>query len=153
MAVRISPKHGANPTIPVCLYCGKEKDEIVICGRINRKDDQMPLNSVIDAIPCENCQELWKNGIVLIRACDTKHENMVPVTAQNNQKVWLDGSTILLREEAAQRMFDTHMVKGDRAYLEDKVFDVLMKQWDEMQEKSNQGADSETEPAQEGEEA
>ena len=27
-SIPLSPKHGLNPTIPVCAWCGKEKNEI-----------------------------------------------------------------------------------------------------------------------------
>ena len=31
--IKISPKHGLNPLIPKCFFCGKEKNEIAILGR------------------------------------------------------------------------------------------------------------------------
>ena len=26
--IKLSPKHGLNPTMPVCFWCGKEKNEV-----------------------------------------------------------------------------------------------------------------------------
>ncbi len=145
MSIRISPKHGANPTIPVCLYCGKDKGEVLIYGKVDKQDSKMPMHTITDAVPCENCQKLWQNGVALIRACDREHPNMVKVTAQNGQNVWLDGSTMLVKEEFAQRIFNVPMKKGDPVYLEDKVFDQLMKKWDDYQKKNGQTTETEQE--------
>lgn len=30
--IKLSPKYGVNPTIPVCFWCGKEKNEIALMG-------------------------------------------------------------------------------------------------------------------------
>ena len=34
MALKLSPKHGLNPTISVCFWCGEEKDESALLGHI-----------------------------------------------------------------------------------------------------------------------
>ena len=36
--IELSPKHGVNATIPVCFWCGKEKNEIAILGRVRKRD-------------------------------------------------------------------------------------------------------------------
>ena len=33
-SIKISPKHGVNPTIPRCFFCGKEKNMVALLGRI-----------------------------------------------------------------------------------------------------------------------
>lgn len=38
-SIKISPKHGVNPTIPVCFFCGKPKNEIALMGRMGGKED------------------------------------------------------------------------------------------------------------------
>lgn len=46
--IEISPKHGLNPTIPVCFWCGKEKNEIALLGRIREKTkDRFGSNTVV----------------------------------------------------------------------------------------------------------
>lgn len=37
-SIELSPKYGVNPTIPVCFWCGKEKNEIALMGRVRKKD-------------------------------------------------------------------------------------------------------------------
>lgn len=31
-SIKVSPKYGVNPTIPVCFFCGKPKNEIALMG-------------------------------------------------------------------------------------------------------------------------
>ena len=28
--IKLSPKHGLNPTIPVCFWCGEERNEVAL---------------------------------------------------------------------------------------------------------------------------
>lgn len=140
-SIPISPKHGLNPTVPVCLYCGKDKDEVAICGKINKQDDQMPMRCVIDALPCDECRKLWSAGVVLIRVSKTKKGRMVPVKSPDGKSTfYLDGSTMLITEEGAQRLFKSPMKKGDPVYLDDKVFDDLYKQWEDTKKKQGRDA-------------
>ena len=37
MSIKLSPKHGLNPTIATCFYCGKDKNELILAGKINKK--------------------------------------------------------------------------------------------------------------------
>lgn len=36
-SIKMSKKHGLNPCIPICVFCGKEKNELALLGRL--KDD------------------------------------------------------------------------------------------------------------------
>ena len=36
----LSPKYGVNPTIPVCFWCGEQKPEIALMGRVYEKDSR-----------------------------------------------------------------------------------------------------------------
>lgn len=38
--IKISPKYGLNPTIPVCFWCGKQKNEIALMGRMSKKHER-----------------------------------------------------------------------------------------------------------------
>lgn len=68
--IKISPKHGLNPLIPKCFFCGKEKNEIAILGKIDRKDSEAPRSAIIDYVPCEECKEKFKSGILLVEASE-----------------------------------------------------------------------------------
>ena len=103
-SILLSKKHGVNPTIPVCPYCGKPKNEIILTGYAGEKwakknghsDGQMPMYVIMqgDLEPCDECK---KNGITIIEA-EADVEGEISVT----------GKSWLLKEEAFLRIFDTN---------------------------------------------
>lgn len=50
--IKLSPKHGLNPTIPVCFWCGEERNEVALLGHIGdgrkHEDFEAPRHMVID---------------------------------------------------------------------------------------------------------
>ncbi len=48
--IKVSPKHGVNPTIPICFWCGEEKGEIALLGKLPG-DAEAPRNMVLDYEP------------------------------------------------------------------------------------------------------
>lgn len=68
-SIRLSPRHGLNPAIPICFYCGEEKNEIIIAGHL-RGDEQAPHHAVWDRIPCDECRDWMKQGVILISVKD-----------------------------------------------------------------------------------
>ena len=70
-SIKISQKHGVNPTIPICFWCGKEKNEIALLGKLSG-DAEAPRSTWLigDYEPCDACKELRKRGIDLIEATD-----------------------------------------------------------------------------------
>jgi hypothetical protein len=81
-------KTGANPTIPICPYCGKGKNEVILTGLAGEKwakengrpDGQMPMYVQIegDVEPCAECK---KKGIAIVE--------MAPDTRKPTGKRWL----------------------------------------------------------------
>ena len=55
-SIKISPKHGLNPSISTCFWCGKDKNEIILAGRI-KDDAEMPMHAVFDYEPCVECKD------------------------------------------------------------------------------------------------
>lgn len=51
-SIKISKKYGVNPTIPVCFFCGEQKNEVALLGHIGdyRKgeDIEAPRYAVLD---------------------------------------------------------------------------------------------------------
>lgn len=73
--IRMSPKHGLNPAIPVCFYCMQEKNEILLPGRLNQDDDEAPRNVVWNMDPCSECKGFMQQGCVLISVRDGESGN------------------------------------------------------------------------------
>jgi len=70
--IRISPKHGVNPTMGICMWCGKPTGTIAFCGRLP-KDAEAPKYSVVDYEPCDECKEKWAKGVVLIEGTPNEY--------------------------------------------------------------------------------
>lgn len=68
--IKLSPKHGVNPCIPVCFFCQKEKNEIALLGHIGDKrkgeDIEAPRLALLDYEPCEECKKKFAEGVLLI---------------------------------------------------------------------------------------
>lgn len=81
--IKLSPKHGVNPCIPICCWCGEEKNEIALLGKL--KDDAgAPRNAVIDYEPCEECQAKFNMGVVFIEVTKNQpYKNVMPIKMQN----------------------------------------------------------------------
>lgn len=73
--IKLSEKHGVNPTIPVCFYCGKDKNEVILAGKM--KDDvEAPKKAVWDRVPCDECKKWMEQGIIIIIIDEDKTEDM-----------------------------------------------------------------------------
>jgi hypothetical protein len=64
-SILLSEKHGVNPAVPICFFCGKEKNEIILAGKMSG-DKEAPRNCVWNMDPCEACEEYMKQGVILI---------------------------------------------------------------------------------------
>ena len=81
-SIRLSEKHGLNPTIPLCPYCEKPKNQVAMLGAegdklakaLGRADGEMPMHCHLpgDVYPCEDCLETKKDYVFLFSAEDTE---------------------------------------------------------------------------------
>ena len=50
--IRLSKKYGVNPSIPICFWCGQEKNEIALLGHIGDgrrgEDLEAPRNILLE---------------------------------------------------------------------------------------------------------
>ena len=110
--INVSPKHGVNPSMSVCFWCGKDDGSILLLGRIKnpRKfgmkerhttdpDPEAPRRLVASMEPCDNCKALMARGITLMEANE-------PSPGQTPEPT---GRWFVVTEEATERMFDAEM--------------------------------------------
>lgn len=98
-SIRLSPKYGVNATIPVCAFCGGEKNEIALLGKIGGRgqDLEAPAKVVLDYEPCDKCREQWNRGVALIEVTFSPNvENQPPI--QSN--AYPTGSVAVVKPEA-----------------------------------------------------
>lgn len=124
-AIRISPKHGLNPTIPVCFFCGKEKNQLILMGRL-KDDAEAPKNTFFDYEPCEECRKKFDQGILLIGVSETSPDGRPPIA----KGAYPTGVYAVLKREAIERLFGpeeaTPTLKAGKALMDEKELKKLL---------------------------
>lgn len=124
--ITLSPKYGVNPTIPVCFWCGESKNEIALLGHIGdgrkHEDFEAPRYSVISYEPCDKCRAQMAQGFTVMEA--TTKPNRVS-SAEIQKGVYPTGRYVVLKNEAAERIFGD-LIKGNRkAFLPVEAFSKM----------------------------
>ncbi len=100
-AIRLSKKFGVNPSLNLCWWCGKDKNEIILAGVFGGKE--APHKAIWNYDPCDACKEAMEKGIVVVEACDREIEGVA--VAELQQGVWATGSWSVITEDAVRRIF------------------------------------------------
>ena len=118
--IKISPKHGLNPTIPVCFWCGKQKNEIALMGRMEN-DIEAPKNMVLDYVPCEECQNHMAMGVAVLEASDCPHTEGQPPMQKG---VYPTSRFVVVTTECADRVFNAYAPwsEGKKVFVDSDVF-------------------------------
>jgi len=69
VSIRIDPKYGVNPSVFHCFYCG-ESAGVALFGRLRGGGEAPRDCGVIDVIPCSQCEEYMRQGVILISVRD-----------------------------------------------------------------------------------
>lgn len=113
MSVKLSPKHGVNPMLGQCLLCGGDTNELFLVGRLPG-DEEAPRRGVVPGMsrPCDTCQGLMQQGILLI-ICQDGSDQANP---------YRTGEMHVIKEEAAAKIFNNPDVLRKRAaFIEESV--------------------------------
>lgn len=106
--VKLSPKYGLNPTIPICFWCGKEKNEIALMGRMGNgrkgQDIEAPRNLLLDYEPCEGCMQCMNQGFTVMEADSVPTFENQP-SARTSDDVYPTGRWVVIKMDAARRIF------------------------------------------------
>ena len=128
--IRLSPKHGVNPTIPICAWCGEQKNEIALLGQIGDRrkgeDLEAPRTCILDYEPCEHCAEQWAMGVAVLEATTKRPQPYRPPMKQENGiDIYPTMRLVVIRAEYASSMFGQKFSAGQRLLLEDQAFEIL----------------------------
>lgn len=94
--ITLSKNHGVNPCIPVCFWCGEDKNEIALLGKLP-DDAEAPHRAIMDFEPCEKCKSFMDQGITLIGVTNVKPENGIPSIGDG---LYPSGAWSVLREDS-----------------------------------------------------
>jgi len=113
MSIRISEKHGVNPSMSVCFFCGKEKNELILVGRL-MEDKEAPRKAVWNKEPCDECKKFMDMGIMLVSVKDRS----------DNENPYRTGRVAVIKEEAAHKIFN-NLGKDRFAFITDEAWDNI----------------------------
>lgn len=111
MKILLSEKHGVNPTMPICFWCGEKRGEIALLGKL-KGDAEAPRECLLDYEPCERCKENFSKGIHLIGIV-TEGEGK-PIYKKDGQKLFPTGTYAVVTEEAIDRMFPKEIAESSK---------------------------------------
>lgn len=128
--IKLSPKHGVNPTIPICAWCGEEKNEIALLGQIGDRrkgeDLEAPMHCVLDYEPCDHCKEQWSQGVAILEATTKRPEPYrPPMKQENGVDIYPTMRMVVIKAESASQIFGQEMSAGQKLLLEDKAFEQI----------------------------
>ena len=129
--IKISPKHGVNPCIPICFFCGNEKNEVALLGRIDEEDNPAPSSAILDYIPCPECQKKMELGCTIIETTD-EHTDF-PVLGDDGKEHYLTGFWCVMKETSAKDIFREHYAK--KLYVNKEILNQILP---ERKEKTNE---------------
>lgn len=141
-SIKISEKHGVNPSVTVCFWCGGDVG-VALLGRL-RGDVEAPRKIVLDYEPCDKCKEQMGRGISLFECTHTPTIEGQPEWGQGGG--YPTGRMVCVTEDAAQRWFadspDFPRIMERRAVkLTREVFEA-MNLYKDIEEEENNGGHS-----------
>ena len=92
-SIKLSDKHGGNPSLVICFWCGSKTGEIILTGRLS-KDAESPKHMIADYKFCEKCDKLREGNATIIEVSTTPLERP---TIQHN--VWPTGRFWVVKKD------------------------------------------------------
>ncbi len=103
--IKVSQNHGVNPSIPLCYWCGEEKNEVVLLGKL-KGDVAAPMNVVLDYEPCGKCVESREKGVTLLEVVTEPAASTQPPIGKDGGVLFYPTSNwAVITAEAAIRLF------------------------------------------------
>jgi len=118
-SIRISEKHGVNPSLSQCFFCMGDKNELMLLGRLPG-DVEAPRKAVYNHEPCDQCAKMMTMGVILISARDGEQGN----------NPYRTGGWVVVKDEFITRNVTPpehaeRILKARMAFLPDAVWDAL----------------------------
>lgn len=125
MSIRLSEKHGVNPTLCKCFYCGESKG-VALLGKLP-DDAEAPRECVMDYEPCDECKEKFSKGVLCIETTTETPKDNRPCISKTPTELYPTGKYLVLTSEGISRMFQRPFKNGDKCFLEEGLIDMILK--------------------------
>ena len=100
--IRVSEKHGVNPSITVCPICGKETG-IALLGKL-KGDKEAPMRMLSD--PCDDCvSKLGNDKIYILAINDQGYSTKSIIIERSTLNIPVKGYMTLMKENEFDKVF------------------------------------------------
>lgn len=117
--IRLSPKHGVNPSVGICFYCGKPDGTVVLPGML-KGDVEAPREAVWTREPCADCKGWMGKGVILVGVRDGQPKSDNPDRS---------GHFTVITEDGVRRAFPTEfadqLLKTRFGFIEESALRAL----------------------------
>jgi hypothetical protein len=127
-SLRISPKHGVNPSVGVCFWCGEDDGTVLLAGKMKSteedSDPEAPRRMCASLEPCKQCEENMALGITLMEATDEEISRVEGFSSSHAvRKPVPTGRWWVLKEDAIRRLVQPpelveHILKAGKSYID-----------------------------------
>jgi len=114
MNIRLSKKHGVNPSLMYCYICGEEFG-VALVGRLPG-DEEAPRRMTNTNTLCERCRKVIDNGAIFIIEVKDGESGNNPLRT---------GRLIGLKEAAWKRFFTAPIPDGRISFMENTPYEML----------------------------
>ncbi len=104
--IRLSEKHGVNPSVGVCFWCGRDNGTVVLPGLLP-DDAEAPRRAVWDWEPCDVCIEDRSQGITFEEHTEDRAPTGRWVVVKEEAVPGIINDTFLLASVLEQRVVHT----------------------------------------------
>lgn len=120
--IQLSEKHGVNPSMNKCFWCGEVK-ELILFGRM-KGDKEAPREVVMNLEPCEKCKKMFAQGVLMVEVTkDGSRFNNSPrfgIKSSEGGVFYPTGRFCVLKEGA------TKYPKGSSVLTDIKTMDMIL---------------------------
>lgn len=100
--IRVSEKHGVNPSITICPICGKETG-IALLGKL-KGDKEAPMRMLSD--PCDDCiSKLGNDKIYILAINDQGYGTKAIIIKRSALNIPVKGYMTLMKENEFDKVF------------------------------------------------
>ena len=126
-SIRVSEKHGVNPSLGLCFWCGTEDGTVLLLGKLPG-DAEAPRRMCVTYEPCDKCRTNMESGIVFIEATPQATRDGQPALRSG---AYPTGRWAVVREEAVRRIVQppdvlAGVLRHRKAFLEPATFTHLL---------------------------
>ena len=136
MGIRLSEKHGVNPSVEKCFWCG-ESIGVVLFGKL-KGDAEAPREVVTGYDPCDKCKEIISKGCWCVEVDSSPTvRGRRPIQKQGDQELYPTGRFHVLKHEAAARIFGSNGITEETEiiFIDKGVFNWIQEQYDNVMPK------------------